>query len=117
MNKTSSLLLTVLLITVSSAYAGFFDRNEAPNTGYDLKTGYPLQLQDAFAVPTGEVRPQSTFMFDRRIGRDNAHGDVFTMKPEVQWGVAPFGHLRVEIPVYSGSGPTSTSGDVIIGGL
>jgi hypothetical protein len=117
MNKTSTLLLTALLMVASSAFAGFFDRNEAPNLGYDLKTGYPLQVQDAFAVPTGEVRPQSTFTFDRRVGRDKAHGDVFSMKPEIQWGVASFGHLRVEIPVYTGSGPTSTSGDVILGGF
>ncbi|MDB6058976.1 MAG: hypothetical protein JWO95_2820 [Verrucomicrobiales bacterium] len=117
MKKLSSLLLTGLLLAVSSAHATFFDRYEPPNTGYDLKTGYPLQVQDAFAVPTGEIRPQSTFQFDRRVGSDNAHGDVFSMKPEVQWGIAPFAHLRAEIPIYTGSGPTSTSGDFIIGGF
>jgi hypothetical protein len=117
MKKLLSLLLTGTLLAVTSAHATFFDRTEVPCSCYDLKTGYPLQLQDAYAVPTGEIRPQSTFQFDRRVGRDNAHGDVFSMKPEVQWGVAPFAHLRAEIPIYTGSGPTSTSGDVILGGF
>src|SRR4051812_23665189 len=117
MNKLSSFLLTGMLLTVSSAHATFFDRYEAPNVGYDLKTGYPLQLQDAYAVPTGEFRLQSTFQFDRRVGTDNFHGDVFSMRPEIQWGVAQFAHLRAEIPILTGSGPTSTSGDVIIGGF
>lgn len=117
MKHLSSLLLTGILLASASAQAGFFDRYEPPTLGYDLKTGYPLQVQDAYAVPAGEIRPQSTFMFDRRVGDDKNHGDVFTMKPEVQWGVAPFGHLRLEVPIYTGSGPTSTSGDVIIGGF
>ncbi len=117
MKKVFGIVLTGVLLAAAPVRATFFDRYEPPDVGYDLKTGYPLQVQDAFAVPTGEIRPQSTFQFDRRVGRDNAHGDVFSMKPEVQWGVAPFAHVRVEVPIYTGSGPTSTSGDVIVGGF
>ncbi|MGZ4973354.1 MAG: hypothetical protein ACXWDN_11385 [Limisphaerales bacterium] len=115
MKKTLGLLLTGTFLAVSSADATFFDRYEAPNVGYDLKTGYPLQVQDAFAVPAGEWRAQSTFQFDRRVGTEERRGDVFSMKPELQWGIAQFTHLRLQVPVYTGSGPTSTSGDIVIG--
>lgn len=118
MNKLLSVAVTGAVLSMCfTAHATFFDRNEPPQTGYDLKTGYPLQTQDAYAVPTGELRLQSPFIFDRRVGTEEHRGDVFTMMPEVQWGVAPFGHLRLEIPIYTGSGPTSTSGDIILGGF
>jgi hypothetical protein len=119
MKKLFSVIMTgaVLATCVSARASSFFDRYEPPTLPYDLKTGYPLQLQDAYAVPTGEIRLQSSFFFDRRVGNAESRGDVFSMKPEVQWGVAPFGHLRAQIPVYTGSGPTSTSGDIILGGF
>jgi len=117
MKKLLSVLLTSAFFATFSASAMFGDRCEVQDRGYDLKTGYPLQLQDAYSVPNGEVRPQSTFIFDRRVGTSSSHGDVFTMQPEVQWGITPFAHIRLQVPVYSGSGPTSTSGDIIFGGF
>ncbi len=116
MNKLLSVAVTGAVLSMClTADAAFFDRNEPPQTGYDLKQGYPLQTQDAFAVPTGEVRLQTPFIFDRRVGTEEQRGDLFTMMPEVQWGFAPYAHLRLEVPVYTGSGPTSTSGDIILG--
>ena len=66
-------------------------------------------------MPTGELRLQSPFIFDRRIGSGDQKGDLFTMMPEVQYGVAQFAHVRLQIPVYTGTGPTSTTGDIIAG--
>lgn len=123
MKKPISLLLTTFL------FAGFCARGDAPvqvqspdplqipDQGLDLKTGYPLQLQDAYSIPAGEIRAQSTFIFDRRVGTSSSRGDVFTMGPELQYGVTPKLYLRGMVPVYTGSGPTSTSGDIVLGGF
>jgi hypothetical protein len=122
MRKLQSLLLTGALLLGVRAYAVFADPNysehrEAPAFCFDLKSGYPLQVQDAFSIPAGEVRFQSIFLFDRRVGTSTSRGDLFTMQPEAQWGITPDVYLRAMIPVYTGSGPTSTSGDVLLGGF
>src|SRR4051812_7519934 len=112
MKKLLSLVLT------GAMFAGLSARCDAPpmNADYssctclDLKTGYPLQVQDAYAIPVGELRLQSTFMFDRRVGRDSRHGDLFAMTPEVQYGITPSVYAHALIPVYTGSGPTRTTG-------
>ncbi len=122
MKKLLSLVLTGAVFAVASV------RGDAPPsmnvsmnadnnscTCLDLKTGYPLQVQDAYSIPVGEIRLQSTFLFDRRIGRGSAHGDLFTMGPEVQYGITPRVFARALIPVYTGSGPTRTTGDVVAG--
>lgn len=119
MNKLLNVAVAgaVLSTCLTAGASSFFDRTEAPQTGYDLKTGFPVQTQDAYAVPAGELRLQSPFIFDRRVGDGNQRGDVFTMVPEIQYGVAQFTHLRLQVPVYTGSGPTSTSGDIVLGGF
>jgi hypothetical protein len=121
MKKLLSLVLTGAVFAAASARADAPPMNAPQDRDYtacaclDLKSGYPLQVQDAYAIPTGEIRLQSTFTFDRRVGTDSRHGDLFSMKPEIQYGITPTIYAHALIPVYTGSGPTRTTGDVIGG--
>lgn len=122
MMKTLSILLTGCLMACCSAWADApatvqSDSFQIPEAGLDLKNGYPVQVQDAYSIPVGQIRAQSTFIFDRRVGSSTSRGDLFTMGPELQWGATSNLYLRGMVPVYTGSGPTSTSGDVILGGF
>jgi len=110
-----ALLLTGLVLANFSSRAQPTNASDLADCGFDLKTGYPLQVQDAYSIPVGEVRLQSAFIFDRRVGTSSSHGDLFSMSPEVQWGITPTAYLHALVPVYTGSGPTSTSGDVVLG--
>lgn len=122
MTKILSLVLTGLFVAGLAARGDDVPPLAPPPYGepeacYDLKTGYPLQVQDAYGIPAGEVRLQSAFIFDRRVGTSTSRGDLFSMSPEIQWGVTPSLYLRGMVPVYTGSGPTSTSGDILLGGF
>jgi hypothetical protein len=115
MKKTLPLLLTGLLFANFSAHTQPTNTFEIPECGLDLKTGHPVQVQDAYSIPAGEIRLQSAFIFDRRVGTSSSRGDVFSMTPELEWGLTPSAYFHALVPVYTGSGPTSTSGDIVLG--
>ena len=109
--KTTTILLcaSALLLFAVTVSA---ERGDPEAPGYNLEPGFPTDLVDAYAIEPKSFIAQGAVRYERT---DNDR-DLFTFRPKVLYGIAPFAHLEASVPVYTGNADRTGSGDIRLGG-
>ncbi len=99
-----SLILAVPLLTSSPSPAADHRNLEEDN---------PITMEDAFVIAYRSFEQQPVFRYEYGGKR----GEVFTLEPELKWGLMKNTQLEIAAPFFIGSGEREGSGNVRVEGL
>jgi hypothetical protein len=109
--KTKNILVLASSLLLFTARVSA-ERGDPEAPGYNLEPGFPTDLVDAYAIEPRSLVAQGVVRYERT---DNDR-DHFAFRPKVAYGIAPFAHLEVSVPIFTGNADRTGSGDIRLGG-
>lgn len=79
----------------------------------NLEEGNPITVEDASVIAYRSIEQQPVLRYERGGER----GEVFTLEPELKWGLIKNAQLEVKVPFFIGPGDREGSGNVQVAGL
>lgn len=79
----------------------------------NLEEDNPITVEDAFVIAFRSIEQQPVFRYERGGER----GEVFTLEPELKWGLMKNGQVELAAPFFIGPGERKGSGSIKVEGL
>lgn len=79
----------------------------------NLEEDNPITVEDAFVIAFRSIEQQPVFRYERGGER----GEVFTLEPELKWGLMKNAQVEVAAPFFIGPGERKGSGSIKVEGL
>ncbi len=87
-----------------------------PSTAADhrnLEEDNPITVEDAFVIAYRSIEQQPVFRYERGGER----GEIFTLEPELKWGLMKNAQVEIAAPFFIGPGERKGSGSIKVEGL
>ena len=105
--------MSLRLLLTLAGLLGLATRARAQSDHINLEGGFGTRLEDAYPTAYGNRELQLPLTYQRtRAGRN-----VMAYQPTLELGLLRNTQLSVGVPIYSGNGDRTGSGDIVVNGL